>query len=92
MSTPAAGFALDTSAGVDVRPSVPWPAWIAAGALIFLAAVAGVLFAPVGTTVAVWWPAAGLSVAFALLQPPRRGDGGGLSVELRLPAAPPPSD
>lgn len=72
MSTPAAGFALDTSAGVDARPSLPWPAWIAAGALIFLAAVAGVLFAPGGTTVAVWWPAAGLSVAFALLQPPRR--------------------
>ncbi len=72
MSTPAAGFALDTSADVDARPRLPWPAWTAAGALIFLAAVAGVLFAPAGTTVAVWWPAAGLSVAFALLQPPRR--------------------
>ncbi len=39
---------------------------------IFLTAVFGVVFAPAGTTVAVWWPAAGLSVLLALLQPPAR--------------------
>lgn len=55
-----------------VRPVLPWWAWIIAGAVIFLAAVAGVLFMPADTGVAIWWPAAGLSVAFALLQPRSR--------------------
>ncbi|MEV7528948.1 sensor histidine kinase [Agrococcus sediminis] len=71
-----------SSAVVDVPPSAeperaprrvpPWWTWPIAAAVIFAAALAGVLFAPVGTTVAVWWPAAGLSVLFAILQPASR--------------------
>lgn len=51
---------------------LPWWAWAVATAAILLAAFFGVLIAPAGTTVAVWWPAAGLSVLFALLQPAAR--------------------
>lgn len=54
------------------RPVLPWWAWIIAGVAIFLAAVSGVLFMPAETGVAIWWPAAGLSVAFVLLQPRSR--------------------
>lgn len=55
-----------------VRPVLPWWSWIVAAVVIFGAGVAGVLFAPAETGVAIWWPAAGLSVLFALLQPPSR--------------------
>lgn len=39
---------------------------------VYLLGVGSVLFAPEGSTVAVWWPAAGLSVALLLLAPKRR--------------------
>lgn len=51
------------------RTALPWWAWLVAAAAIYLASVIGVLFAPVGTNVAVWWPSAGLAVLFMLLQP-----------------------
>lgn len=54
------------------RPTLSWWSWILAALAIFLTAVFGIVFAPAGTTVAVWWPAAGLSVLLALLQPPGR--------------------
>ncbi len=49
-----------------------WWAWPLAAVVIFAAAAAGVLASPPGSSVAVWWPAAGLSVLFALLNPGRR--------------------
>ncbi len=49
-----------------------WWAWPVAAALIFALAVGGVLASPRENTVAVWWPAAGLSVLFALLNTGRR--------------------
>ncbi|WP_405217374.1 ATP-binding protein [Agrococcus sp. Ld7] len=49
------------------RGSLTRWSWVIAALAIFLTAVFGVAFAPAGTTVAVWWPAAGLSVLLALL-------------------------
>lgn len=49
-----------------------WWAWPVAGIVIFALAAGGVLASPPGSPVAVWWPAAGLSVLFALLNPGRR--------------------
>jgi two-component system phosphate regulon sensor histidine kinase PhoR len=53
------------------RP-VPWWGWLLATALLFAAGVSGAAFAPPGSGLAVWWPAAGIALAFALLQPVRR--------------------
>ncbi len=72
VSTMAAGRAPYADRATGPEPVLPWWAWAVAAALIFLAGVFGVLFAPPGTTVAVWWPAAGLSVLLALLQPGAR--------------------
>jgi signal transduction histidine kinase len=59
-------------ADAGARRVTPWWSWLLAAVVIFIAAAAGVLLRPAGTPVAVWWPAAGLSVLFVLLQP-RRG-------------------
>lgn len=50
----------------------PVPAALLALLGVYLLGVGSVLFAPEGSTVAVWWPAAGLSVAILLLAPRRR--------------------
>lgn len=52
------------------RAPVPVAALILLG--VYLLGVGSVLFAPEGSTVAVWWPAAGLSVALLLVGPRRR--------------------
>ncbi|WP_369961973.1 ATP-binding protein [Leifsonia sp. EB34] len=49
------------------RAALPWWAWVLAVVAIFAASVLGVRLAPPGSEVAVWWPAAGLSVLFVLL-------------------------
>ncbi len=54
------------------RVRLPWWGWPLAGVLIFATGVGGAFLATPGTEVAAWWPAAGLSVCFALLVPPRQ--------------------
>lgn len=54
------------------KTPMPWWAWSIAAGAIFAAAVGGVVFVPEGSGVALWWPAAGLCVAFVLLQPASR--------------------
>lgn len=54
------------------RPALPAWSWLIAALAIFLSAVFGAIFAPTSTGVAVWWPAAGLSVLLALVQPRHR--------------------
>lgn len=49
----------------------PVPAALLALAGVYLLGLSAVLFAPEGSRVAVWWPAAGLSVATLLLTPRR---------------------
>ncbi len=49
----------------------PVPAALGALLGVYLLGVGSVLFAPAGSTVAVWWPAAGLGVAMLVLAPPR---------------------
>ncbi len=46
--------------------------WTTVGAAIFALSVVGVHFAPAGSSVALWWPAAGVSVWFALINPRER--------------------
>lgn len=58
--------------GSPDRRRVPWWSWPLAGVLIFAAGIGGAELATPGTEVAAWWPAAGLSVCFALLVAPRR--------------------
>lgn len=72
MSTAADGQAPYADREAGARPVLPSWSWLVAAAAIFLAAIFGVLFAPTGTTVAVWWPAAGFSVLLGLLQPRSR--------------------
>ncbi len=72
VSTADAGAAPYADRRAGPRPALPWWAWPLAAAAIFAAAVVGVLFVPRGSTVAVWWPAAALSVLLAMLQPPSR--------------------
>ena len=59
-----------------------WPLAVALLAAVYAAGVGAVLFRPDGSTIAIWWPAAGIAVALVAL---RRGGGGGCS------AAPSPS-
>lgn len=82
--TPGAGTVLDvTLRPADValadeqdtersRAAFPWWAWLLAVVLIFAASVLGVRLAPPGSQVAIWWPAAGLSVLLVLLLRGRR--------------------
>ncbi len=59
--------------GADVR--IGWftaVSWTTVGAGIFTLCVLGVHFAPSGSSVALWWPGAGLSVWFALVNPRER--------------------
>ena len=57
---------------VSSRSSV-WLAWgVAAAAAIFALGVTSVHFAPPGSQVAAWWPAAGVAAALLALSPPRR--------------------
>ena len=67
MSTTAADAA--PYAEVDAPPRGPmrWWRWLLAAVLLLAASLVGAIFAPPGTGVAVWWPAAGLSLAIALL-------------------------
>ncbi len=67
MSTTAADAA--PYAEVDAPPRGPlrWWMWLLAAVLLFAASLAGAIFAPPGTGVAVWWPAAGISLGIALL-------------------------
>ncbi|WP_072313269.1 ATP-binding protein [Agrococcus sp. Marseille-P2731] len=72
MSTESTGEERYGERASSPRPRLPVWAWAIAAASIFVAAVIGVTFAPVGAIVAVWWPAAGIAVLFALLQAPTR--------------------
>lgn len=49
----------------------PWWAWVVSAVAIFVSAVGGIAFAPEGSPVAIWWPAAGVSVLVGLLASPR---------------------
>ncbi|MEN2741718.1 ATP-binding protein [Microbacterium sp. X-17] len=49
------------------RGAFPWWGWLLAVVLIFAASVLGVRLAPPGSDVAIWWPAAGLSVLLVIL-------------------------
>ncbi|WP_306232720.1 ATP-binding protein [Agrococcus beijingensis] len=69
MTSTAAEAAPYAIADAGAQRPTPWWTWMLAAVILFLAAVAGVLLRPAGTTVAVWWPAAGLSVLFVMLQP-----------------------
>lgn len=72
MSTAEAPQAPSLSAQARSRAPLPWWAWLVAAVAILSTAAIGVLLAPAGTNVAVWWPAAGISVLFALLLPRHR--------------------
>ncbi len=84
MLTPPAGTVPDvTLSPADValadeqdtdrsRAAFPWWGWLLAVVLIVAASVLGVRLAPPGSEVAIWWPAAGLSVLFVLLVRGRR--------------------
>nr|WP_249776459.1 ATP-binding protein [Leifsonia sp. C5G2] len=50
----------------------PWWGWAVALVLIFATSILGVEFAPTHSSVAVWWPAAGLSVLLVLVVRTRR--------------------
>lgn len=54
------------------RAAFPWWGWALAVVVIFAASVLGVRLAPPGSEVAIWWPAAGLSVLLVLLVRGRR--------------------
>ncbi|MFE4949320.1 ATP-binding protein [Leifsonia sp. NPDC056665] len=54
------------------RAAFPWWGWLLGVLLIFGASVLGVRLAPPGSQVAIWWPAAGLSVLLVLLVRGRR--------------------
>lgn len=54
------------------RGAFPWWGWLLSVVLIFGASVLGVRVTPPGSAVAIWWPAAGLSVLFVLLVPSSR--------------------
>jgi two-component system phosphate regulon sensor histidine kinase PhoR len=71
MSTTSAQAPYGDAALAPHRP-VPWWGWLLAAALLFAAGVSGAAFAPPGSGLAVWWPAAGIALAFALLQPVAR--------------------
>ncbi|QEW00897.1 hypothetical protein F6J84_12805 [Microbacterium caowuchunii] len=59
--------------GRGMRPWLPaWWVWPIAAAGIGALAASGLYFTPPGGTLAIWWPAAGLSVWFVLVNPPRR--------------------
>lgn len=49
----------------------PWWAWMVSAVSIFALALGGIFFAPPGSPVAIWWPAAGVSVLVGLLASPR---------------------
>lgn len=51
------------------RASPRWWVWVLVGAAIFVLAQAGVALTPQGGSVAVWWPAAGVSAWFILRNP-----------------------
>lgn len=51
------------------RP-LAWWGWVAAGVAIFGLALSGILFTPAGSPVAVWWPAAGVSVLLGIMASP----------------------
>jgi len=70
-TTPAAAAPYADAAHPPHRP-VPWWGWVLAAALLLVAGVGGAAFAPPGTGVAVWWPAAGIALGFAMLQPAGR--------------------
>lgn len=69
MSTTAVHAAPYGEAVEPPRRPLRWWMWLLAAALLFAASVGGATLAPPGTGVAVWWPAAGLSLALALLVP-----------------------
>lgn len=72
MGTTAAVAAPYADGGDAERRAAPWWAWLLAGALLLIAGLGGAVFMPPGAAVAVWWPAAGVAVGFALLQPVSR--------------------
>lgn len=57
---------------LERQPVLPIWALPVAAVVIFAAGIFGVRFAPQGSQVAVWWPAAGLAVLLMLLTPPGR--------------------
>jgi len=59
-----------THAAARAGPS--WWAWIVAAAAIFVLSLTGVQLTPPGSSVAAWWPAAGVSALFILLVPRAR--------------------
>ncbi|MDN4599014.1 ATP-binding protein [Leifsonia virtsii] len=70
-------IAMDASLAEPTRRSwfstrLPWWGWAVALVLIFAASILGVEFAPSHSSVAVWWPAAGLSVLLVLVVRTRR--------------------
>ncbi len=72
MSAIPDGPILDAASAAPPRWEPPWWAWVVALASIFAAGLSGVLFAPVGSPVALWWPAAGLAVLWGVLHGRRR--------------------
>lgn len=72
MSTTAAEAAPYAEADAPSRRPLTWWMWLLAAVLIFAASLGGAILAPQGTGVAVWWPAAGLSLGLALLVPRNR--------------------
>ncbi|MGM1030163.1 MAG: ATP-binding protein [Actinomycetota bacterium] len=69
MSTTAVDAAPYADVDEPPRGRAPGWAWVLAAVLLFAASFAGAILAPQGTWVAVWWPAAGISLAIALAVP-----------------------